>query len=484
MKFSYDLVVVGSGPGGYRAAMHGAQAGLRVAIVERERDPGGACVYRGTIPSKTLREAALAIGQLKRHAAALQADLGEDTEVSNLMERVSQVLVRHHELTRRSISSQNIDLLHGRGKLVAPGEVIVSSVSGGEVRLHASIVVIATGSRPRHPDHIPVDHENILDSDSILNMLYVPQSLTVVGGGVIGAEYASVFTELGTKVTVVDRAPRPLMFLDPELTDAFVNNFKRRGGAYVGETEIKSVRWDGISQVVTELASGELVRSDKMLVAQGRTAVTNGLGLEQIGVELGPRGNIQVDENYETSVPGVYAVGDVIGPPALAAAAMEQGRRAVCHALGADPGHPFELVPIGIYSIPEMASVGLSEEQAAEKFGGVTVGRARFDEVARGLISGIEDGLLKIVGDPMGRKLLGVQIVGDGATELIHLGELALLNGNDVSVFLENILNFPTLAESYRIAAMNLKHSLDCATTNDQLGLVSDPDRVAVPCAA
>jgi len=457
---AYDLVVIGSGPGGHKAALHAAHLGLRVAMVERERDPGGSCVYRGTIPSKTLREAALAIGRLKRHAATLQVDLQRDIEVSSLMERLATVLSRHRDMMRRSVAAEGIDLIHGRGRLTARDTVQVTTVQGESIFLRADNIIIATGSVPRQPESIPVDHENILDSDSILSMIYVPRSLTVLGGGVIATEYASLFAELGTAVTIIDRAPRPLTFLDSELTDAFVSNFKRRGGRYLGSREIASVKWDGVSQVITELTSGETIRSDKMLVAQGRTAVTRGLGLEEVGIECGPRGNILVNEHYATSVPGVYAVGDVIGPPSLAAASMEQGRRAVCHALGLAPGHPFELVPIGIYAIPEMASVGLSEQQAREKHGAVTVGRARFDEVARGLISGVEDGLLKLVADPEGRRLLGVQIAGDGATELIHLGELALLNGNEVSVFLENILNFPTLAESYRIAALDLVESL------------------------
>lgn len=425
----------------------------------------------------------MAIGQLRRHAATLRAELGEDLEISSLMDRVSSVLASHRELTRRTVNEQDIDLIHGRGQIISPSEVKVSSVSGSEVTLRTSLIVIATGSVPRKPDNIPVDHENILDSDSILSMLYVPQSLTVVGGGVIGSEYASIFAQVGTKVTLVDRAPRPLMFLDSELTDAFVRNFDSLAGTYLGEQEIKSVRWDGVSQVVTELSNGEILKSDKMLVAQGRTAVTRGLGLEEVGIETGPRGNILVNDDYETSVPGIYAVGDVIGPPALAAASMEQGRRAVCHALGADPGHPFELVPIGIYAIPEMSSVGLSEEQARERHGEITVGRARFNEVARGLISGVEDGLLKLVADAQGKKLLGAQIVGDGATELIHLAELAMVNNNNVSVFMENILNFPTLAEAYRIAAVDLQNNVQHEPRKPMPEWARPKNTLTVPCA-
>jgi NAD(P) transhydrogenase len=338
--------------------------------------------------------------------------------------------------------------------------VDVTTVRGESLALTARHVVVATGSRPRTPPSIPVDHEHILDSDSILSMIYLPRSLVVLGGGVIATEYASIFSALGVQVTLVDKAPRPLMFLDPELTAKFVAHFERHGGVYRGKQSIQSVHWDGVSQVVTTLESGERIKSDKMLVALGRTANVEGLGLDQVGVAMSSRGHVEVNEHYQTAQASIYAVGDVIGPPALAACSMEQGRRAICHALGMNPGHPFELVPMGIYAIPEMASVGLNEDQAREKFGDVVVGRAEFSEIARGQIAGIEDGLLKLVVDPEGRKLLGAQIVGDGATDLIHVAEMALLNGNEISVFLENILNFPTLGEAYRVASLNALNML------------------------
>jgi NAD(P) transhydrogenase len=453
---TYDVLVIGSGPGGQKAAVQGAKAGRRVALIEREPQVGGACVFQGTIPSKTLREAALALLQLKRSAAAFNVALREDVEVATFMERLEAVVKAHTRFIREHLDSNGVQTIHGRARFVGPGEVEVQSVKGGARRLHGETIVIATGSRPRTPASIPVDHEHILDSDSILSMIYLPRSLTVLGGGVIASEYASIFSLLGVKVTVIDKAPRPLMFLDAELTGKFVDHFQRHGGTYLGDKQVKSVRWDKVSQVVTELESGEVLKSDKMLVALGRTANVEGLGLEKAGVEMTLRGQIRVDDRYETTAPGVYAVGDVIGPPALGSCSMEQGRRAVCHALGLDPGTAFELVPLGIYAVPEMASVGLSEEEARRQHGDVAVGRARFDEIARGQIAGIQDGLLKLVADAEGGRLLGVQIVGDGATDLIHVGELALLNGNEVKVFLENILNFPTLGEAYRVAALNL----------------------------
>jgi len=247
------------------------------------------------------------------------------------------------------------------------------------------------------------------------------------------------------------------MFMEPECTEKFLNHFTTNGGEYIGETRYESVEWDHVSQVKTKLDNGMEISSDKMLVAQGRIANTESLGLESLNIEFGRNGTIPVDENYQTPIPGVYAVGDVIGPPSLASVSMEQGRRAICHALGTNPGSKFELVPIGIYSVPELSSVGLSEQEARDKYGdGIIIGRANFDEVARGQIAGIKDGLLKMISDPEGKKILGVHIVAEGATDLIHVGEMAIINNNDVRVFLENVLNFPTLGEAYRIAALNI----------------------------
>jgi NAD(P) transhydrogenase len=452
----FDIAVIGSGPGGQQAAIQGAKAGRRVIMIERERQVGGACVHQGTIPSKTLRETALAMIQLKRQAAAFNVTLNRNLEVSTLMQRLSQVLAAHTRSIAEDLRRNQVELLHGRARFIDPKTIEVTSVRGQKTRVTAPTIVIATGSKPRCPSDIPVDHEHILDSDSILSLIYLPRSLTVLGGGVIASEYASIFSLLGTEVTLVDKAPRPLTFMDQELTSRFVSHFERYGGRYLGGQAVQSVRWDGLSQVLTELQSGEVLRSDKLLVALGRTANVEGLGLDAAGVKISPRGYIVTDAHYQTGVPGIYAIGDVIGPPALATASLEQGRRAIWHALGLAPSHPFELVPIGIYAVPEMACAGLSEEQAREKFGQVSVGRARFEETARGLIAGIEDGLLKLVADGEGQKLLGVHIVGDGATDLIHVGEMALLNGNAVDVFLENLLNFPTLGEAYRIAALNL----------------------------
>jgi NAD(P) transhydrogenase len=404
---NYDFVVIGSGPGGQKAAVQAAKAGKRVALIERERNVGGACVYQGTIPSKTLRETALTLMQFKRSASVFQITLPQGLEVASLMTRLDQVLEAHHQFITEHLQNNGIEQHHGRASLVSPNEVDVLTVNGSVKRLRAEFIILAPGSRPRVPPEIPVDHEHILDSDSILSMIYLPRSLTVLGGGVIACEYASIFSLLGTKVTLIDKTPRPLNFLDPELTDKFVSHFERYGGRYLGNRQIRSVRWDGTSQVITELNDGETIQSDKTFVALGRVANVEGLGLDKAGVAVTPRGYIQVDGQYRTSVPNIFAVGDVVGPPALGSCSMEQGRRAACHALNLDAGHSFDVVPIGIFAVPEIASVGLTEEQARQKFGDVLVGRAKFDEIARGQIAGIQDGLLKLIADPQGKKTPG-----------------------------------------------------------------------------
>jgi NAD(P) transhydrogenase len=458
MEELFDSIVIGSGPGGQRAALAAAKLGKKVAIIERQRELGGACVHQGTIPSKTLREAALTLSRLKSNAHVFDFSLRKDLEVATLIERMSSVVEAYTKVIESDLQANGVTIMKGRARLRDPRTVVLHEVDGRTCFLNTQSIIIATGSRPRHPAGIPVDHEHILDSDSILSMLYLPESLTVLGGGVIGSEYASIFAMLGVNVTLVDRAPQPLMFLDKEITGKFLNHFQKNNGTYHGEATVKTCSWDGATSVVTELENGTTIRSEKLLVASGRLANTEGLDLESLNIKLTDRGHIEVNKDYETSMPGVYAVGDVIGHPALASCSMEQGHRAARSSIGLPSSLPFEQVPIGIYSVPEMAGVGISEQNAIERFGpeNVRVGRCSFDHVARGQIMGIKDGLLKIVATKDLSEILGVFIVGEGATELIHIGQFALLHKDSPRVFLENVMNFPTLAEAYRIASLDL----------------------------
>ena len=452
----YDAIVIGSGPAGHKAAIQGAKAGKRVLVIDQEPEVGGACVQHGTIPSKTLRETAVVLGSFRnRTANVLQVNLRDDLTMASLMTRKDEVIRGHQKYLGDQLTRNGVELWRGRARFTGPHEVEVRGITGDRKTATGQVIVIATGSHPRKPDDIPVDHEHILDSDSILSMTYLPTSLTVLGAGVIASEYASIFASLGSKVTMVDSGKRPVSFLDPELTDRFVASFTKAGGTFIAEARASSVEWDG-TQVVATLTNGQVLRSEKMLVALGRVANLEALNLPVVGLQPNARGHLPVNEHGQTAVPHIYAAGDAIGPPALASTSMEQGRRAMCHALGLPEGATSNTIPLGVYTIPEMSSVGLSEAEARAKVGEVRVGRARFEEVARGQIAAVQDGLLKLVADARTEQVLGVQIVGEGAAELVHLGQMALLAGARVDLFIDTSYNFPTLAEAYRVAALDI----------------------------
>jgi len=445
----YDVIVIGSGPAGQKAAIQAAKAGRRVAVIERDRQVGGSCVHTGTIPSKSLREHAL-------RQRIRRVDLMEQP-IQSLLDGVGETIAAHDAYMAAQMERNHIALLRGRASFVAAHELRIQRIDGTAQNLLAPIIIIASGSRPRPPAHLAVDHEHVLDSDSILSLAYLPRSLLVIGGGVIASEYAAMFAALGCKVTQADQLDQPLAFLDPELTAFYLDELRRNGGEYIPRAEAASARFDGVSQVRVEFKGGRVIAADKVLVALGRLANVDGLNLDGIGVELTARGHVRVDDNLQTTVPGIHAAGDVIGPPALASVSMEQGRRAACHALGLlVPSDPVSRLPSGVYTIPEIATVGLDEHGARRHFGGALVGRARFEEIARGQINGCQRGLLKLIADPGGRRVVGVQIAGDGATELVHIGQLGLAAELDVDAYVDNVFNFPTMAEAYRIAALDV----------------------------
>lgn len=455
-QFDYDFIVIGSGPAGQKSAIQAAKSGKNVAIIEQDSLFGGACVHKGTIPSKTLRENALRVKSMRQTAALAKFSLDENTEMVTLIDRLDEVLKSHHHYMLEQSNRNRITRLHGRARFIDSHTLAITQVDGKTQQIRAPHIIIATGSYPRNPDNVPIDHEHILDSDSILSMLYLPSSLTVLGGGVIASEYASIFQALGVEVTMIDRYPTPLGFLDTDMTETFVKAFEAMGGTWLGNEKVSSVYWDGISQVVTECEGGRVVKSQKLLCAAGRVANVDHLELEKAGLSLNEKGLISINDKLQTAVENIYAAGDVIGPPSLASASMEQGRRATRNILGLENGQFSHLIPAGIYSIPELSSVGLTEQQAREQDPNILVGKAHFSEVARGQISGNTEGMLKIVADQSGRKILGIMCVGEGATELIHTGQMAMLTGASVDIFVENTFNFPTLAEAYRIAALEI----------------------------
>ncbi len=447
-----DLLVIGGGPGGQKAAIAAAKTGRRVSLVESGRDVGGACVHWGTIPSKTLRQLAL---ESMGDGDEKPAEGGERSlPLSELKARVDAVLAGHSRFMRAQLERNGIEIERGRGRFESEHVVSVTTPRGAVTEIEAERIVIATGSRPRVPDEITVDHERVLDSDSILSLRYVPESLLVLGGGVIACEYASVFATLGSRVTIVDRAPRPLAFLDPELSAGFVEAFERRGGRYVPEARATGVEWDGFSHSMVTLEDGRFLEATKVLVALGRVGCLPELQLERAGLAVNERGLLDVDADLRTAIPHVLAVGDVIGPPALATTAMEQGRRAVARALGLPAGEGASTLPVGIYTIPDLATVGLTEADATEQGLTPVVGRARLDEVARSVINRRTEGWLKMVASAENGRVLGVQILGEGATDLIHVAQVAIQASWEVDDFVESAFNFPTLTEAYRIAAL------------------------------
>ncbi|MBL8728378.1 MAG: Si-specific NAD(P)(+) transhydrogenase [Planctomycetes bacterium] len=454
----WDVVVVGSGPAGQKAAVQAAKAGKRVAVVERDQGVGGACVHRGTIPSKTLRETAVNLTRFRaRMGEHMAVEIPGDLQLVSLMDRMESVVTAHVAYQAAQMERNGIEQVHGRARFVDAHTIAVESVYGETRLLRAATIVIATGSRPRTPPEVPIDHEHVFDSDSILSMAYLPKSLVVLGAGVIACEYATIFAALGVQVTMIDKGARPLSFLDEEILDRFVAAFEANPGCtFVGGARLQSVAWNGVDAVVTKLDNGWQVKSEKLLCALGRVANVEGLDIGNAGLQTNQRGHLPVDGDCRTAVPHVFAVGDVIGPPSLASASMEQGRRAMCAALTMPRPAGEDLIPTGIYTIPEISSVGIGEAEARKVHGDCLVGRAKFAELARGQITGADDGMLKLVVDATTLRVLGCQIVGEGATELVHLAQMAMMTHTDATMFVERIFNFPTLAEAYRVASLDI----------------------------
>ena len=458
-----DFLVIGSGPAGQKAAIQGAKAGRRVVLVESEPQVGGMCVHKGTIPSKALRESATRFRSARRLLNSEQP-----TELAPLMRNVNRVVNANDAYISAQLDRNHIQRMRGKAKFTSEFELLITMPGGGAVSIRADKIFIATGSKPRHPPDIQIDHEYVLDSDSILSMNYLPESMIVLGGGVIACEYASVFLSLGTQVTLIDRFKLPLGFLDDILARMFIAEFESKGGKFLGQKLVTQAGFNGVDAVDTELDDGTQLQAEKLLVAQGRVSSIDGLNIDAAGVAVTDMKLITVNSYCQTNVPHIYAIGDVIGPPSLASSSMEQGRRAACHALGFPKTEVDHSIPIGIFSIPELAAVGLTEVEARSEFGDVIIGIAEFKEVARGLIAGEEKGILKMIADPRGEQLLGVHIAGEGAAELIHLGQMGMITGMEVNTFVEQVFNFPTLAEAYRVAAL----SITGQAINRQLGSV------------
>jgi NAD(P) transhydrogenase len=453
-----DLLVIGSGPSGQKAAIQAAKLGKRVAVVERKQRLGGVSIHTGTIPSKTLRVAVL--DELARRPLdvpdPLNPEARERQAIEFLMDRTARVVGAEAQVVREQFRRNRVGLLFGDGQFEDEHTVAIVDEDNPK-SVTAANIIIAAGTNPARPPDVQFDDEHVIDSDGLLNLHQrLPRSMTVVGAGVIGVEYASMFGRLGTKVTVVDQRPRVLTFLDGEIGEALQFILRRNNVTFRLQEKVAAV---GASKngpgVVTRLQSGKEILSETVLYATGRQGATDSLQLKKVGLEANKRGYIEVDGEYRTKVPHIFAVGDCAGGFGLAATAMEQGRLAALHAFKRPVSTMPELLPTGVYAIPEIAMVGRTEEDLTEAGVPYVTGIARWAELARGLMTGDEDGMLKLLVSTEDRSLLGVHVLGTGAADLVHIGQAVMGGGGGVDFLVSAVFNYPTFAEAYKVAALD-----------------------------
>jgi len=459
-SFDYDLVCIGSGPAGQRGAVQAAKLGKRVALIERRSTVGGTCLATGTIPSKTFREAVLHFA-----AGAARPDgstrVAQRPTVSELLSRVDEVVAREGAVISNQLSRNGVDVMCGEAAFVDPHRIRVTN-SGTWRDITAANVLIASGTRAVPPSNLESNGETIITSDDIGGLKRLPRTLVVVGAGVIGIEYASMFASLGVEVTMVDRRDRPLEFVDAEIVDELIHQMRKRNVYFrFGEAvEGVTVNEGPPPRAVVQLESGKRIVADMALFSVGRVGATEPLALQNAGLAADDRGRIAVDTHFRTSVPHIFAAGDIIGYPSLAATSSEQGRLAACYALGVPAAPMADHFPIGIYSVPEISMVGSTEQTLTKGKVPYEVGIARYREIARGQILGDDSGLLKMLFHRGDRTLLGVHIIGTGATELLHIGQAVFGLSGGLDYFLSTVFNYPTLAECYKVAALNAANKL------------------------
>lgn len=457
----FDLVVIGAGPAGEKGAAQAAYFKKKVAIVECEAEPGGAAVHTGTLPSKTLRETALYLsGYHARELYGVALEVDRHATLPRLMSRKNAIAAAESRSFRKNFAHHQVKYLSGRGRLVDANTVAISS-SEGEQRVKADVVLIATGSKPHRPGDMDFADDWIHDSDEILTIHDIPTSLTILGGGVIGCEYACMFAALGIGITLVDARTEILPFLDAEIVKRLKDAMLKMGIRLV-----QGQRWTGVKRtptgVTTTLSDGTTFENQQLLFAAGRTGCASDLGLENVGLAPDSRGYIPVDAEFRTKVPNIFAAGDVIGFPALASVSMEQGRVAMCHAFGFGYKKAVAAeMPYGIYTIPEVSSFGETEETCKQKGIDYVAGRALYENNARGKITGDLEGITKLVVDAKTRKVIGIHVIGERASELVHIGQAAILLGATVDLFIDMVFNYPTLADSYKYAAYDCLAALD-----------------------
>lgn len=470
MKKHFDCIVIGTGPAGQKAAIQAAKLEKDVAVIEMSQVLGGAQINTGTIPSKALREAVLHLtGANKRGLFGQAYRVKHDVTVADLAAVSSQVIRHEWDVIRNQFERNDVDLIWGRAKFVGPNHVEVDGPNGIET-YSADRFLVAVGTRPARPPHIPFDDHTIFTSDEILKLDHIPKTMIVVGGGVIGTEYACMMATLGVRVTLIEGRDKVLGFLDNEITGAFQYFMRQKGislrlGEKVESIETIEVGSNGTTHRLVQacLESGKCLKAETLLFAVGRQGVCGALGLDAVGIEFDDRERLHVNDHYQTSVEHVYAAGDVIGFPALASTSMEQGRRAVCHAFGVGDVRDYntELFPFGIYAVPEISMVGKTEEQLTKEGIPYEVGVAQYREIARCQLLGDEQGMMKLIIHQDTHKIMGVHIIGTGATELIHIGQAVMALDGTAEFFIDNVFNWPTLAECYKVAAYNGMNKLN-----------------------
>jgi NAD(P) transhydrogenase len=450
----YDLIVIGSGPAGQRAAIQAAKAGKHVALVEKREVIGGACINTGTIPSKTLREAVLHFSGFHYQAIyGINYRVKEKISMADLSFRVQHVIKTEVDVTKAQLSRNNIEMLTGQASFLDSTHIVVEN-SRGKTEIAAPFIIIGTGTKPAASARVPINGTTIINSDQILSMPEVPRTLIVVGGGVIGVEFTCMFATLGVRVILIEKRPRLLEFADAEMVEALSYHLRDSRVTMRLNEEVDSVEEAG-GTVVANLMSNKKITGDALLYAVGRSGNVDELNLAAAGIESDSRGRIPVDADFRTKQPNIFAVGDVIGFPSLASVSMEQGRIAAGRAFGIPLHSNPENYPYGIYTIPEISFIGKTEEQLTDEDVPYEVGVAYYREIARGQIRGDTTGRLKLIFHRETKFLLGVHIIGEGASELLHIGQAVLILGGTVEYFVDTVFNYPTLAECYKAAAFN-----------------------------
>jgi NAD(P) transhydrogenase len=464
----YDLIVIGSGPAGEKGAEQASRFGKRVVLIERAEHLGGAGINTGTVPSKTLRETALYFSGLEQRGLyGIDYSLKEGLSVREFMHREHIVVNNERRLISQNVDRRHIERIHGEAVLSDPHTVHVTS-HHGDKDLSGDFILLATGSAPFHPPGITFDNNLIVDSDTILHTKRIPKSMAVLGGGVIGVEYASIFAALGVQVTLIEAHARILQFADTEIVDRLIHQLESIGLKFILNDHLVTIEAKD-DFVHLSLQNGGLLKFESALIAAGRQSNTQGLGLEKVGIKLGERGLILVNEQFQTSVPNIYAAGDVIGFPALAATSMEQARMAVRHAF--DPGnleHFSPVLPLAVYAIPEISMVGSTEDECKSKNIPYFIGRGSYEDNARGQIIGDMSGMIKLIFSPANKKLLGAHIIGEQASELIHIASHVIMSGSTIDEFLRAVYNYPTLADLYKSAAYDGLENLEKLSNSHQ----------------